>query len=106
MSLRHAQRHQPVRRVIATALRRSATRKLPQHSDEGRVEDGNEENEDRHREHGQKASRSAATDVDERRAREKEPDKHRAAVAHEDRRWIRVVNKETKQPRREDQTYQ
>ena len=46
-------------------------RELAQHRDESRVEDRNEENEDRHCQHGQKTSRSAATHVDQRGARKK-----------------------------------
>src|SRR5829696_20118 len=106
MPLRHSQRDEPVRRVIATTLRRRAAGELPQHSDESGVEDGNEENEDRDSQHRQKASRSAAADVDKRRAREEEAHEHRTAVAHEDRRRIRVVDQKSKQAAGEDQKYQ
>ena len=97
VSFRHAQRNEPVRRVIAPTLRSGTAGELAQHRDESRVEDRNEENEDRHREHRQKTTRSPATHIHEGRTGEKESDKHRTAVAHEDRRGIRVVNEKTDQ---------
>src|SRR6202008_3805048 len=91
------------RRVIASTLRRRASGKLAQYRDESRIKDRNEQNQNRHSQNRHEAARTPAAQVDQRGAREKEPDEHRTAVAHEDRCGIRVVNQKSEQPAGEDE---
>ena len=79
---------------------------LPQDRHQERVEDRDEQDQDRHRQHGQEAARTPAGGVQERRAGQEEADEHRAAVAHEDGRRVRIVHQESQQPGPEDGEHQ
>src|SRR6266700_8020671 len=88
-----------MRGVISSALRCRATGKLAQDGHKRRVKNRNEQYQDRNREDRQKTSGASTRYIDERGARQEESDKHRAAVAHEDRSRIRVVNQKAQQRR-------
>src|SRR5205807_8021889 len=92
--------------MIAATMRSRAAGKLAQNRDEGRIKTRNEENEDRHCEHRHKCARSSAGEIYQRRAGKKKSDEHRTAVAHKDRRRIRVVDQKTDQSRGETSEHQ
>src|ERR1051325_5526157 len=86
--------------VVATSLRSCAAGELSQDRNEGRVEDRNKEDQNGYRQNWNKTARAAARNIYQSRGREEKSDKHRSAVAHKDRRRIRVVNQKSQQRRR------
>src|SRR5262249_596772 len=88
---------QPVRSVIAATLRGCAAGKLAQNCDEGGIKNWDEQNQNRHGQNRNKAARSSAGDIYQRRASQKESNEHRSTVAHENRCGIRVVNQKPEQ---------
>ena len=88
--------------VIATATRRRASRKFSQYGYERRIKNWNKENQNRHREHRNDTARASAGNVHQRGTGQEESDEHRPAIAHEDRRRMRVVNQKAEQRSRED----
>ena len=75
-AFRQAQRHEPVRRVVASSSRYRPAGELPQDRHKERVEDRDEQDQHRHRQHGQEAARTPAGGVQERRAGQEEADEH------------------------------
>ena len=90
-----------MRGVVAAALRSRATGKLAQDSHKGRIKNRDEEDQNRHREHGHERARAPPGNIHQRGAGKQESDEHRSAVAHENRRRIGVVNQKAEECRRQ-----
>ena len=89
-----AERHQAMREVIAATVHGTAAGQAPRHAHERRVEDRNEQDEERNRcdrdETGLELGRR-----EQRRAAEKRSQEQAAAVPHEDRCRPHVVDQES-----------
>ena len=88
------ERNQAVRQMIAAAAHRTAAGQPPRHADERRVEDRDEQDEQRNRRHRGNAGFEARRGQ-QRRASQERSEKEGPAVSHEDRGGPRVVEEKS-----------
>ena len=98
MLLRHAEAHEPVRRVVATALRDGSALEQPNRRHERRVEDRDGEDEDRQEERCDGRPSDVPARCETERG-ECEPEHLRAGVAHEDERLLARAKVERQEAR-------
>src|SRR5690606_27880720 len=107
-TFRKPESDEPMRRVVAPALRDLSAPNFSHERNKRRVKDRDDEDQCRYGEDRQDpaAASAAACLVDEYRARQNEPDEHRSAIAHKDRCGIEVKDQKPKQSADKDRRKQ